>query len=216
MIIAVALSSLTLGAASFSAGVAGGYRESLSTSVPYNFEAEMSISDFSLWARLQGNERIDLSLEYDMRVGSTIEHVFNVHSAFYPSLGGFADIEYEFTQQFRWDFFSLGYGLGAQAGVWWDSFGGDPRLSLSPIIDAELGFHFGPVDLVGYLTMDHKAEREWKALPVIGTTLSWRIGGHSTIYADAYFKMAEYLMDPKTRVSGWAVRLGYVYRGRIV
>lgn len=29
-------------------------------------------------------------------------------------------------------------------------------------------------------------------------------------------KMAEYLMDPTTIISGWAVRVGYIYRGRIV
>ena len=212
----VILSAFSVSAASFSAGAAVGYRESMSTTVPYNVEASLSLADFDFWARVQGNQRIDLSLGYGLERGRTVEHVFALHTALYPSLGGFADAEYVFTQSFRWDFFSIGYGIGAQFGLWWDSFGGDPRISLSPIIDLDLGLHFGPVDIVAYLSMDHEAEREWKALPVIGTELSWRIGGHSTLFADAYFKMAEYLMDPQTMVSGWAVRIGYTYRGRIV
>lgn len=211
----LSLSTLSLGAVSFSAGLTGGYRES-EEHTPYNGELAFSVSDFSLWARVQGNERIDISLEYGNNQGNTIEHIFNIHTAIYPSLGWFADAEYEFTQTFRWSFFSIGYGLGIQAGILWSDLLCDPLFSLSPIIDANIGLHFGPVDLVGYLSMDHIAEREFKALPVVGATLSWRIGGHSTIYADAYLKMAEYLVDPSVMFSGWAVRVGYVYRGRIV
>ena len=215
IIILLSLSTLSLGAVSFGAGITGGYRVS-DERVPYNGELTLSISDFTLWTRVQGDERVDISLEYGGNTGNTIEHIVNLHTAIYPSLGWFADAEYEFTQTFRWSFFSIGYGLGLQLSVLWSDLLGDPLFAISPIIDANIGFHFGPVDFIGYLTMDHIAEREFKALPVIGATLSWRIGGHSTIYADAYLKMAEYLMDPTTMISGWAVRVGYIYRGRIV
>lgn len=215
LIILVSLSTLSLGAVSFSAGLAGGYRVS-EESTPFNGELTLSISDFTLWTRLQGNERVDLSLEYGRNVGNTIEHIVSLHTAIYPSLGWLADAEYEFTQTFRWSFFSLGYGIGVQASMLWSDLLGEPLFALSPIIDANIGLHFGPVDLTGYFTMDHQAEREFKALPVIGANLSWRIGGHSMIYADAYIKMAEYLIDPTAMISGWAVRVGYIYRGRIV
>ena len=215
VILLLSLSVLPLGAVSFSAGVTGGYRES-EEKVPYNGELMLSLSDVSLWARVQGSERVDLALEYGARYGNTIEHIFSIHSAIYPSLGNVVDAEYEFTQSFRWNFFSLGYGLGIQAAVLWSDLLRDPLFSLSPVVDLSMGFHFGPVDLTGYLTMDHIAEREFKALPVIGANISWRIGSHSTIYADAYVKMAEYLMDPDVMISGWAVRIGYVYRGRII
>ncbi len=207
--------TFSVSAVSFSAGVAGGYRVS-EEKTPLNGELMLSISDFSLWARVQGNERIDLALEYGGNTGNTIEHIVNLNTAIYPGLGWFAGAEYEFTQTFRWDFFSLGYGLGVQVGILASDLIKGPLFSLSPIIDANIGLHFGPVDLTAYLTMDHRAEREFKALPVLGATFSWRIGGHSTIYADAYMKMAEYLMDPTTIISGWAVRVGYIYRGRIV
>ena len=197
LIILVSLSTLSLGAVSFSAGLAGGYRVS-EEKTPFN------------------DERVDLSLEYGRNVGNTIEHIVSLHTAIYPSLGWLADAEYEFTQTFRWSFFSLGYGIGVQASMLWSDLLGEPLFALSPIIDANIGLHFGPVDLTGYFTMDHQAEREFKALPVIGANLSWRIGGHSMIYADAYIKMAEYLIDPTAMISGWAVRVGYIYRGRIV
>ena len=58
-------------------------------------------------------------------------------------------------------------------------------------------------------------EMDWKALPVFGLRLEWDIDGSSSIFADGYVKWAEYLMDPVAMISGYGIRLGYIYRGDI-
>ena len=66
-----------------------------------------------------------------------------------------------------------------------------------------------------YLTMTHPAERQWKALPVAGIRLDAEASEHSSFYLDIYAKAAEYLIDPVVTVSGYSIRVGYIYRGAI-
>ncbi len=214
-VFAAAMLLLPLPAVSFEAEGAIGYRSTTALSFPAASSISLSFDGFSAMFRGQGASQFDGIIAYDIAVGRTISNEFSFHSAYNPSEGGWSDLAYLFSQRFRWDFFALEYGLGISAGIAYSEYSSILSWSLSPLLALSGTFYIDPVSITLYFSMLEEWERDWKALPVFGLRLEWDIDGSSSIFADGYVKWAEYLMDPVAMISGYGIRLGYIYRGDI-
>ena len=192
-----------------------GYRETTSLSFPASSSIKITYDGFSFLFRGQGISQVEGIVSYDAKVGNTISNIFSAHTSYIPPEGGWSDFSYVFSQHFRWDFFSLRYGAGISAGMAYSLYAADVTWSFSPVLALSGTFFMDPASITLYFTMQDEWERDWKALPVFGLRLSWDIDGSSIIFADGYIKWAEYLMDPVAMISGYGVRLGYIYRGDI-
>lgn len=206
---------LSVSAVCFEAEGMIGYRETTSLPFPASSSIDLSFDGFSFMFRGQGMSQFDGILSYDIKVGNTISNVFSFHTSYIPYEGGWSDFSYLFSQHFRWGFFSLGYGAGIAAGMAYSEYAYGVMWSLSPLLELSGTFHIDPASITLYFTMQDEWERDWKALPVFGLRLLWDIDGSSSIFADGYIKWAEYLMDPVAMISGYGVRLGYIYRGAL-
>ena len=210
-----AMLSFSVSAADFSLIGMIGYRETTSLSFPASSSIRLSFDGFSLMLRGQGASQLDGILSYDARVGKTISNEFSFHTSYIPAEGGWSDFAYIFSQNFHWGFFSLGYGIGISAGVAYSPYASNAVWAFSPLLELSGAFNIDPVSIELYFTMLDDWERDWKALPVFGLRLLWDIDGASSVFADGYIKWAEYLMDPVAMISGYGIRLGFIFRGDV-
>ena len=201
-------------AVSWSAGWSFGarYRTTAPDLFYYGFDA--TSEDVSFHFSGIGDDDFSFVSSYDLKVGDTIHNNFIFHTDNVPCEGGFATIGYLFSQQFAWDWFRLGYGIGIQSGISYSPYS-PPFFSCIPLIDLRIGFETGPVCVMIYETMVHPDAMEFRLSATTGITAEFTINENHMIFADGFFEL-DNIMDCHTFViSGWGVKAGYRYRGTV-
>lgn len=152
---------------------------------------------------------------YRFHISQNGKNLFIAHSNYTPSERGWSDAAYVFSQHFTWDYFTLGYGIGLQLGIAYSEFMNMPLWSLSYLLSIDATISLDYFSMRWYITTHHKDEREWKSVPVFGIRFESNIDENNIIFAEAYSRAVEILMDPVMTFDTVSVRAGYIYRGNI-
>ncbi len=207
--------SLPLFSIPFSIGTAIGHRNSSYIYTPVFLSLDAEIENFDLYFQTDLGKEYDIVLSYDIKQGKTLNHEINASTQLTPGLGGFQTLSYIFSQNFKWDFFRLKYAIGVQGGIAWSPDSTKLAYSISPMGELLLGFDgsFFSFDL--FLTTYLKEERSWKTVPQIGAVAEFDITDNFSLYASAYFEIAELFMHNYLVISAYGGKVGFIYRGGV-
>ena len=204
--------SSMLFASSWSVGASLGtrYRSTAPDLFYYFLSASYENLDFAFSGI--GNDDIAADLRYDLSLGKTIHNEFIFHTDYTPGEGGYSSLGYLFSQQFRFSWFLLRYGIGVQGAVSYTPFADKPFYSLIPLLDLAIGFDIAPVSFIIYGTNASPDTSEWKLMLSFGTRCEVEISDEHLLFADGFIAIDNIMDMSDFTLSGWGVKLGYAYR----
>ena len=202
-------------AVDWSAGASLGarYRSTAPDLFYYSLSASYENLDFAFSGI--GNDDIAADLRYDLSLGKTIHNEFIFHTDYTPGEGGYSSLGYLFSQQFRFSWFLLRYGIGVQGAVSYTPFADKPFYSLIPLLDLAIGFDIAPVSFIIYGTNASPDTSEWKLMLSFGTRCEVEISDEHLLFADGFIAIDNIMDMSDFTLSGWGVKLGYAYRGSV-
>ncbi len=204
---------LPLPAADFSLSLSAGARidQHPSDAFIYALGAEYENIGLSFQHQIDGG--LDVALSYKLESGN-MNHLFSLSNDYIPREGGWSGALYLFSQDFRFGYFALGYGVGIQGAITYSDHTSHIGFSLAPLMHLYAGFASDYLSILAYASLSHPYDRTWRFKPYFGAIAEVLITDGHSLFADAYIACSEMLMDPVWTPYIWSIRAGYIYRGK--
>lgn len=202
----------SVSAVSWKAGTFLGARYRSTSSSLFSYGAFAAVDDFSFNFSAIGAEDFAATLSYDLKVGKTIHNYFTIHIDNVPGEGGFSTLSYLFSQHFKSRYLFFSYALGVQGGISYSPFS-PPFFSLIPAYDLRAGFCLSPFSLSIYTTTAMSETIEWKMVLNSGLSAVIALSEKQSIFVDSFIVLDNLMDVSNYLLSGWALRVGYAYKG---